>query len=102
MINDFYKAICKDNNSGDNIAKEYINRIINEFKKIDKIINKNSKYENEKITQVYCNFLIFIILYEIRKENILKSGAYITLGINMMKIYFIKDIIAIDVKTYFI
>ena len=102
MINDFYKAICKDNNSGDNIAKEYINRIINEFKKIDKIINKNSKYENEIITQVYCNFLIFIILYEIRKENILKSGAYITLGINMMKIYFIKDIIATDVKTYFI
>lgn len=101
MINDYYKAIIKDNHTSDSIVKEYINRIINEFKKIDKIINKNSKYENEIITQVYCNFLIFIILYEIRKENILKSLAYITLGINMMKVYFIKDRIATEIKTYF-
>ena len=101
MINDYYKAINKDNNSSQNIVKEYSNRIINEFNKINMIINKNSKYENEIITQVYCKYLIFLILYEIRKENLEKSLAYITLGLNMMKIYFIKDQIATEIQTYF-
>ena len=52
MINDYYKAINKDNNSSQNIVKEYSNRIINEFNKINMIVNRNSKYENEIITQV--------------------------------------------------
>ena len=101
MINDFYKAIIKENNSNQNIVKEYTNRIMNEFKNLNKIINKNSKYENEIITQVYCRFLIFLILFELRKENRAKSLAYITLGLNMMKIFFIKDQVATEIKTYY-
>ena len=101
MINNYYKAIIKENHTGDNIAKEYTTKILNEFKKIKTLINQKSKYENEIITQVYCKFLIFLSLYESRKDNRLKSLSYIILGINMMKIYFIKDNIAMDIKTYF-
>ena len=74
---------------------------MNEFKKINLIINRNNKYENEIITQIYCKFLIFIIIYESKKENREKSLAYLTLGLNMMKIYFIKNKIGIEIKTYF-
>ena len=101
MLNDYYTAITKDNKASDNIIKEYSNRILNEFKKINIIINKNSKYENEIITQVYCKFLIILAVFEIKKENKLKSLSYITLGLNMMKIYFIKDNVATEIKTYF-
>ena len=101
MINNYYKAIIKENHTNDNIVKENTTKILNEFKKIKSLINKNSKYENEIITQVYCKFLIFLSLYESRKDNRIKSLSYITLGINMMKIYFVKDNIATDIKTYF-
>ena len=101
MLNDYYTAITKDNKASDNIIKEYSNRILNEFKKINIIINKNSKYENEIITQVYCKFLIILAVFEIKKDNKLKSLSYITLGLNMMKIYFIKDNVATEIKTYF-
>ena len=101
MLNDYYTAVNKDNNQSDIIIKEYSNRILNEFKKINIIINKNSKYENEIITQIYCKFLIILTVLEIKKENRWKSLSYITLGLNMMKIYFIKDNIATEIKTYF-
>ena len=101
MINNYYKAIIKENHTSDNVVKEYTNRILNEFKKMKILINKNSKYENEIITQVYCKFLIFLSLYESKKDNRIKSFSYITLGLNMMKIYFVKDNIATDIKTYF-
>lgn len=101
MIKEYYDAIKKKNKSIDNIVKEYLNKIMNEFKKINLIINRNNKYENEIITQIYCKFLIFIIIYESKKENREKSLAYLTLGLNMMKIYFIKDKIGIEIKTYF-
>ena len=99
MINDYYQAIIKENNINE-IAIDYLNRLLNEFKKIKYIINKTSKYENEIITQIYCKFLIILSLYEIRKENRTKSLIYITLGLNMMKIFFVKEKIATDIKTY--
>ena len=99
MINDYYQAIIKENNINE-IAIDYLNRLLNEFKKIKNIINKTSKYENEIITQIYCKFLIILSLYEIRKENRAKSLIYITLGLNMMKIFFVKEKIATDIKTY--
>ena len=101
MLNDYYKTVIKNNNTCDTVVKEYSNRILSEFKKLYIIVNKKSKYENEIITQVYCKFLIFLIMYEIKKDNRLKSLAYITLGLNMMKIYFVKDNIATEIKTYF-
>ena len=101
MLIDYYKSLNKDNNINENIVKQYSFRIINEFKKINILVNKNSKYENEIITQVYCKFLIFLILYEERKENRLKSLGYAILGVNMMKIYFVKDKMAKEIKTYF-
>ena len=99
MINDYYKAIIKEKNINE-IIIDYSNRLLNEFKKVKNIINKKSKYENEMITQIYCKFLMILSLYEIRKENIAKSLVYITLGLNMMKIFFIKEKIATDIKTY--
>ena len=99
MINDYYQAIIKENNINET-AIDYLNRLLNEFKKIKNIINKTSKYENEIITQIYCKFLIILSLYEIRKENRAKSLIYITLGLNMMKIFFVKEKIATDIKTY--
>ena len=102
MIRDYYEALVKDNNTSNNIVKEYSNRIISEFKKLNILINKNSNYENEIITQVYSKFLIFLILYEERKENRLKSLGYTILGLNMMKIFFVKKKIGTDIKTYLI
>lgn len=80
--------------------REYILKIQNEFTKIDKIINTNDKYEYQVITQIYCKFLIYLIKFAQKKEEFCKSLAYITLGINMMKIFFVKRKMTNEIKVY--
>jgi len=91
-LNDLNKAILP--------PREYILKIQNEFAKIDKIINAKDKDEYEVITQMYFKFLIYLIKYTQKKEEFFKSLVYITLGINMMKIFFVKRKIATEIKTY--
>ena len=95
-----YDSDLNDLNETISPPREYIFRIQNEFAKIDKIINAKDKYEYEVITQMYCKFLIYLIKFAQKKEEFCKSLAYITLGINMMKIFFVKRKMATEIKTY--
>ena len=95
-----YDSDLKDLNEAISPPREYILRIQNEFAKIDKIINAKDKYEYEVITQIYCKFLIYLIKFAQKKEEFCKSLAYITLGINMMKIYFVKRKMTTEIKSY--
>ena len=81
-------------------VKEYINIIQKEFIKINAIIKVNDDYEYETITEIYCKFLIYLIKIIQKKEEYFKSLAYITLGINMIKIFFIKKGVAKNIKLY--
>ena len=81
-------------------VKEYILRIENEFSNISKIINKKDSYEYETITQLFCKFLIYLIRFAQKREEFCKSMAFITLGINMMKIFFVKKKLTTEIKPY--
>ena len=78
----------------------YIQKIKNEFIKIYALLNENNKYEYEILTQNYCKFLFLMGVICTKKEEYIKSLAYISLGFNMLKVYFIRQRIASDIKTY--
>ena len=80
--------------------KEYILKIENEFLNLEKIIDIKDSYQYEIITQIYCKFLIYLIKISQKREEYCKSVAYIALGINMIKIFFIKKKVTKDIKTY--
>ena len=80
--------------------KEYIYRIEYEFSNISKIINNEDNYQYEKITHIFCKFLIYLIKFAQKREEYCKSLAYITLGINMIKIFFVKKIMTTEIKMY--
>ena len=77
-----------------------IQKIHNEFKKISNIIIKNNSYEYEIVTQVYCKFLYLLSKISLKKEDNIKSLGFISLGINMLKVFMIKRSIANDIQTY--
>ena len=79
-----------------------INNINSDFKKINLIINENDCSEYEIITQIYCKFLLILSVIKSKKEESIEGFLYLNFGINMMKIYFIRQKIANDVKTYLI
>ena len=78
----------------------YIQKIKYEFKKIFSMLNEDSKYEYELFTQVYCKFLYIIAIISNHKEEYTKSLSYITLGVNMLKVFFVRQKIATDINTY--
>ena len=77
-----------------------IQKIKIEFKKLYSLINPDSKYEYEILTQVYCKFLLIMAIISNKKEEYIRSLNYIVLGINMLKVYFIRQKIAIKIETY--
>ena len=77
-----------------------IQKIKNEFIKLYAIVDENSKYEYEILTQIYCKFLFIMAVISNKKEEYIRSFNYITLGINMLKVYFIRQRVAIDIDTY--
>ena len=95
-----YENDMNDINDEQISVKEYINKIQKEFIKINAIIKVNDDYEYETITEIYCKFLIYLIKIIQKKEEYFKSLAYITLGINMIKIFFIKKGVAKNIKLY--
>ena len=78
----------------------YIQKIKNAFNIIDSIIDKNNKYEYEIITQIYSRFLYIMSNICLLKEDYVKSLSYISLGLNMLRIFFIRREIAADIETY--
>jgi hypothetical protein len=77
-----------------------IQKIKNEFIKLYAIVDEDSKYEYEILTQIYCKFLFIMAVISNKKEEYIRSFSYITLGINMLKVYFIRQKVALDIETY--
>ena len=81
-------------------VNEYIINIEREFEKINSILKRDDYYEYETLTQIYSKFLIYLIVFCKKKEEYFKSLAYITLGINMIKIFFIRKKVTKNIKLY--
>ena len=77
-----------------------IQKIKNEFKKINYIISEDNKYEYEILTQVYCKFLFIMSIISSKKEEYIKSLSYVALGVNTLKVFFVRQGIATDIETY--
>ena len=77
-----------------------IQKIQNEFHKISKIIIKNNSYEYEILTQSYCKFLYLLSKISFKKEDYIKSLGFLTLGVNMLKIFMLRKKIATTIQTY--
>ena len=77
-----------------------INKFRNECEIISNHISPYNTNNYEAITQVYSKFLLYLAFLCKLKEEFIKSMSYITLGVNLMKIFFIRRKIAEDIKTY--
>ena len=77
-----------------------IEKIKNAFDQINSIIDKNNKYEYEIITQIYSRFLYIMSNICLLKEDFVKSSSYISLGLNMLRVFFIRREVAKDIETY--
>ena len=77
-----------------------IQKIKHEFIKIYSKINEDSRYEYEIITQIYCKFLYIIAIISNKKEEFTRSFGYLSLGVNMLKVFFIREHIAKYIETY--
>ena len=77
-----------------------VQKIQFEFKKISKMIIQNNSYEYEIMTQVYCKFLYLLSKISLKKEDNIKSLGFISLGINILKVFIIRKKLATDIKTY--
>ena len=95
-----YNNILRFKNTNFHEIDNIIQKIHNEFIKISKIIIKNNSYEYEIITQVYCKFLYLLSKISLKKEDNIRSLGFISLGINMLKVFMIKRTIANDIQTY--
>ena len=78
----------------------YINRIKREFKILNNFINEDNKYEYELTTQVYAKFLYLMGIINSKKEEHITSFSYISLGVNILKVFFIRQGVAKDIETY--
>ena len=81
---------------------EIIHKIKNEFQKASILMVKTDPFIYETTTQIYCKFLFLLSKISFQKENYIKRLSYITLGINMLKIFFIRKKCASNDKTYII
>ena len=78
----------------------YINKIKREFKNLNNFINEDDKYEYELTTQVYAKFLYLMGIINTKKEEHITSFSYISLGVNILKVFFIRQGVAKDIETY--
>ena len=78
----------------------HIQKIKNEFIKIYSKLNEDSKYEYEIITQVYCKFLFIMAIISNKQEEYIRSFGFISLGVNMLKVYFVRQKMVTDIETY--
>ena len=95
-----YNNYLQDKNKTFHRLDEIIHKINKEFLIVSQISNNVDSYEYEMTTQIYCKFLYLLSKINLKKENYLKRLGYVILGINMMKIFFIRKKISSDIKTY--
>jgi hypothetical protein len=77
-----------------------IQKIQHEFIKISDMAINNNSYEFEILTQIYCKFLYLLSKISLKKEDNIKSLGFISLGLNLLKVFIIRRKIASDIKTY--
>ena len=77
-----------------------VQKIQFEFKKLSNMLINNNSYEYEIMTQIYCKFLYLLSKISLKKEDNIKSLGFISLGINMLKVFIIRKKIANDIQTY--
>ena len=80
-----------------NIAK-----IMKDFEKTAEYISPNHTKNYEEITQVYSKFLLYLSLFSKQKDEYIKSMTYSIIGVNLMKVFFIRRKVAKNIKTYII
>ena len=71
-----------------------------EFELICEFINPKDKSDYEEITRVYGKFLLYLSMISRLKVENIKSFSYLTFGINLFKIFFIRRKLASNIKTY--
>ena len=95
-----YNNILQSKDQHFNELDNIVLKIQNEFKKISSMIINNSSYEYEILAQTYCKFLYLLSKISLKKEDNVKTIGYISLGINMLKIFLIRKKLATEIKTY--
>ena len=78
----------------------YIYKIKKDFKILASFIKEESKYEYEITTQVYAKFLYLMGIISSKKEEYITSFSYISLGVNILKVFFIRQGVASQIETY--
>ena len=96
----FEDSLCKKDERINYELEMQIQKIKHEFIKIYSKINENCRYEYEIITQIFCKFLYIIAIISNKKEEFIKSFGYISLGVNMLKVFFIREHNARYIETY--
>ena len=77
-----------------------IAKIRKEFESLSEYIVPEYISTYEEITQVYAKYLLYLGFMSKLKEEYIKSMSYITLGVNLLKIFFIRRKVASNIKTY--
>ena len=95
-----YNYFLQSKNKSFHDLDTMIHKIKNEFQFVSMLIINDNSYMKEVITQIYSKFLFLLSKISLKREDYLKSLGFISLGINMLKIFFIKKRVASDIKTY--
>ena len=77
-----------------------ISKIRKEFEILYDFMNPNYTDNYEDFTIVYAKFLFYLAIISKLKEEFIKSMSYITMGVNIIKIYFIRRKIGSNLKIY--
>jgi len=99
LLNEYNNLLRFKNNNFHELDNT-VQKIQNEFKKTSTMLISDNSYEFEIMTQVYCKFLYLLSKISLKKEDNIKSLGFISLGINMLKVFFVRKKIANDIQTY--
>ena len=95
-----YNKLLTSKNYNFHEMDNIIQKIQHEFIKISDMAINNNSYEFEILTQMYCKFLYLLSKISLKKEDNIKSLGFISLGLNLLKVFIIRKKIASDIKTY--
>ena len=76
--------------------------INNDFNNLKNLLDTESDYEYEQLTEIYCKFLLLLSLFKLRKDSTIEAFCYINLGIKMLKTFFIRKKTSTNIKMYYV
>ena len=95
-----YNEYLKTKNGSFHDIDTLVLKIMKEFKILSILAINNNSYVYEITTQTYCKFLYILSKISRKREDYLKSLGFISLGINMLKVYLIKKEVFTDINSY--